>query len=286
MVRTAKVGIIGDYNPELRFHIATVEALKHAAKALSVAVDVQWLPTESLAERSARKTLEQFDALWCSPGSPYRSMDGALEGIRFARERGRPFFGTWGGFQHALVEYARNVLGIRDAEHEESAPGASTLFISKLACSLVGKTQKIEIAPDSLASQAYGGKEVLEQFFCNYGLNPAFRAEIDQGDLVVSGVDSEGEVRIVEIPAHPFYLATLFLPQVASKPDSPHPLIAAYLQAAVAVKAGKTTWPERSPKPKPGFERNKKRRSGPGDRTGRPARIFHEDRQKERIRGW
>ena len=126
------------------------------------------------------------------------------------------------------------MLGIRDAEHEESAPGASTLFISKLVCSLVGKTQEIKIAPDSIAHRAYGKQEVMEQFFCNYGLNPVFRNEVNKGKLSITGVDPEGEVRIVELSDHPFYVATLFLPQVASKPESPHPLILAYLKAAEA----------------------------------------------------
>jgi CTP synthase (UTP-ammonia lyase) len=94
MSRTIRVGIIGDYNPDSRFHTATNEALKHVAKALSVPVDFKWLPTQSLENKSGWKTLEQFDALWCSPGSPYRSMDGALQGIRFAREMGWPFIGT------------------------------------------------------------------------------------------------------------------------------------------------------------------------------------------------
>ena len=126
------------------------------------------------------------------------------------------------------------MLGIKDAEHEESAPGASTLFISKLACSLVGKTQEIKIAPDSIAHRAYGKQEVMEQFFCNYGLNPVFRNEVNKGKLNITGVDPEGEVRIVELSDHPFYVATLFLPQVASKPESPHPLVLAYLKAAAA----------------------------------------------------
>jgi CTP synthase (UTP-ammonia lyase) len=239
---TTKVGIIGDYNPRLRFHKATDEALIHTAKVLSRAVDFRWLSTQSLEHKTSLKKLEQFDALWCSPGSPYKSMEGALRGIRFARGRGRPFIGTWGGFQHALLEYARNVLGIRDAEHEESAPGASTLFISKLACSLVGKTQEIRIAPDSIAHRAYGEQRVTEQFFCNYGLNPAFRDEINTGKLNITGVDPEGEVRIVELSDHPFYVATLFLPQVASKPESPHPLMVAYLKAAAAFRTGRITW--------------------------------------------
>ena len=128
-------------------------------------------------------------------------------------------------------------MGIRDAEHEESAPGASTLFISRLACSLVGKTQKIKIAPDSTAHRAYGKQGVMEQFFCNYGLNPAFRNEVDRGKLSITGVDPEGEVRIVELTNHPFYVATLFLPQVASKPENPHPLMLAYLKAAAAFQS-------------------------------------------------
>jgi CTP synthase (UTP-ammonia lyase) len=132
------------------------------------------------------------------------------------------------------------VLGIKDAEHEESAPGASTLFISKLACSLVGKTQEIKVAPDSIAHRAYGKREVMEQFFCNYGLNPVFRDEVGKGKLSVTGVDPEGEVRIVELSGHPFYVATLFLPQVASKQGSPHPLILAYLKAAAAFQARRT----------------------------------------------
>ncbi len=128
------------------------------------------------------------------------------------------------------------MLGIKDAEHEESAPDAPTLFISKLACSLAGKTQRITITPESLAGRAYGKQEVLEQFFCNYGLNPRFRKEIGKGKLSVTGVDHDGEVRIVESSDHPFYVAVLFLPQVCSTPESPHPLIVAFLKAAVVFK--------------------------------------------------
>ena len=94
MTGTISVGIIGDYNPDLRFHAATNEALKHAAKALSLALDFEWLPTQSLEEQSEQKNVDRFHALWCSPGSPYKSMDGALLGVRFAREAGRPFIGT------------------------------------------------------------------------------------------------------------------------------------------------------------------------------------------------
>lgn len=94
MHKSLSVGIIGDYNPASRFHLATDAALHHAAAALSVAVDVVWLPTPSLEGERRAATLAQFDALWCAPGSPYQSMEGALASIRFAREQGRPFVGT------------------------------------------------------------------------------------------------------------------------------------------------------------------------------------------------
>jgi CTP synthase (UTP-ammonia lyase) len=89
-----RVGMIGDYDPNLRFHIATDEALGHAAATLSASVETSWLPTPSLAKGSVGTILKEFDALWCSPGSPYKSMDGALRGIQFAREEGWPFIGT------------------------------------------------------------------------------------------------------------------------------------------------------------------------------------------------
>jgi CTP synthase (UTP-ammonia lyase) len=89
-----KVGVIGDYDPNLRSHIPTKEALGHAAEALSISVDSSWLPTQSLANGFVESTLQKFDALWCAPGSPYKSMDGALRGIQFAREKRWPFIGT------------------------------------------------------------------------------------------------------------------------------------------------------------------------------------------------
>jgi CTP synthase (UTP-ammonia lyase) len=95
MNRQVKVGIIGDYDPKKFFsHIPTGEALNHAASALAVSVDYTWLPTLSLVDESRGETLKQFDALWCAPGSPYESMDGALQSIRFAREMRWPFIAT------------------------------------------------------------------------------------------------------------------------------------------------------------------------------------------------
>lgn len=132
-------------------------------------------------------------------------------------------------------------MGIQNAEHEETAPSAQTLLITKLTRSLVGKTQRIKIKPESCAYQAYKQQEVIERFQCNYGLNPRFYDAVGNGPLKITGVDVEGGARIVELSDHPFYVATLFLPQTSSRPERPHPLIVGYLRAAIASKASRKT---------------------------------------------
>src|ERR1041385_7607653 len=108
-----RIGLIGDYNPRVVAHDAIPKALQLAAEPLGIPrVEACWLPIASLTQVSnenSNEKLRAFDGLWCVPGSPYSSMDGALEAIRFARTTGMPFRGTCGGFQHAMIEYARNV---------------------------------------------------------------------------------------------------------------------------------------------------------------------------------
>jgi CTP synthase (UTP-ammonia lyase) len=229
-----KIGVIGDLDPSLAFHKATNEAIFHAGEALGLKVSVSWISTPTLNQKPAHEILSTFDAIWCSPGSPYQSMEGALEGIRVARENSWPFFATWGGFQHALIEYARNVLGIPDADHEESSPEGKNLLINRLECSLAGRTCKVVLVPESNSAKAYGRNDASEQFHCNFGLNPIFRDRLFQGPLRVSGLDENGEVRMAEIIGHPFFMATLFLPQLSSTLLEPHPLIISFLKAAMA----------------------------------------------------
>jgi CTP synthase (UTP-ammonia lyase) len=130
-------------------------------------------------------------------------------------------------------------MGFLDAEHEETAPNAPTLIISKLSCSLVGTTQAIKIMPGTLAYKAYGQREVTEQFSCTYGFNADFRGQIDEGKLRITGVGPDEEIRIVELSDHRFYVATLFLPQNSSRADKPHPLIVEYLRAALDFRSSK-----------------------------------------------
>ncbi len=123
-----------------------------------------------------------------------------------------------------------------DAEHEETAPQAGTLLISKMVCSLAGKSEQIKIAPGTLAYRSYGKEISTEQFRCNFGLNPDYWETISRSGLKISAVGPEGEARIVELPTHRFFLATLFLPQLSSTPARPHPLLVEFLRAAIEPK--------------------------------------------------
>lgn len=229
------VAIIGDFDAAFTPHPATDEAIGHAAAHLGIDVDVRWLPTDAL-ERDLEPA-RAADALWCAPGSPYRSMAGALEALRHSREHGVPTLGTCGGCQHIVIEYARHVLGFEDAQHAEYDPYASNLFISELACSLAGQTMPVSLEPGSRVAELYGATDAEEEYYCNFGLNPEHQRTLDDGGLRITGFDADGEARVLELEDHPFYLATLFVPQTSSTPERPHPLVAGFLEAAVRVTA-------------------------------------------------
>ena len=123
-------------------------------------------------------------------------------------------------------------MGIAGAEHEEVDPGAADLVISQLACSLRGVEQEVVLTPGTLAAEAYGVARAVEQFLCRFGVNEAYRERLFSGGLRVSGTDAEGNVRIAESTTHPFFMGTLFVPQMTSEPGRPHPLMLAFVRAA------------------------------------------------------
>jgi CTP synthase (UTP-ammonia lyase) len=227
MTSTLRVALVGDYSPEILAHVAIPKALELAAAAESIPTTSEWLPTSSLDPLQ----LASFHAVWCVPGSPYANMQSALNAIRFARENNHPFLGTCGGFQHALIEYARNVLGRTEADHAESNPTAALPLIAPLSCSLSGTTGRIELKPQSRIADIYGCHQISEQYNCNYGLNPTFNSLLEGSALVATGTDQNREVRVVELFGHPFFFATLFQPERSALSGRAHPLISAFLRA-------------------------------------------------------
>ncbi len=232
---TIQIGLIGDFSSEVTAHIAIPKALAIVANDLDVEVKITWLATDSILPDI--EPLSTFDGLWCVPASPYASMDGALSAIRIAREQNRPFLGTCGGFQHALIEYVRNVLGYEEAEHAESNPAATMPLIAPLSCSLVEAKGTIKLKRNSQISRIYGKDEVIEQYHCNYGVNVRYQRLLELGEMKITGVDTEDEPRVVELAGHPFFIATLFQPERSALSGIVHPLIRAYVQAAFSVHA-------------------------------------------------
>jgi CTP synthase (UTP-ammonia lyase) len=166
---TARIGLIGDYDPTVPAHQAIPVALRLAGER----VEPVWVHTATLTGDVPAK-LAEFAGLWCVPASPYANTAGALAAIRYARESGRPFLGTCGGFQHALLEYARHVLGVADADHAELHPDAAVPLIAPLTCELVERTGAVHFADGSRLRRIYGAASAVEPYHCRYGLNPEY----------------------------------------------------------------------------------------------------------------
>ncbi|PWK44756.1 CTP synthase C-terminal region-related (seleno)protein [Pseudomonas sp. OV226] len=225
-----RIALIGDYDPQVTAHQAIPVALGMAAEQLSLNVQFQWLATDQI---NADTPLQDFDGFWCLPGSPYRDMDGALRAIRFAREQQRPFLGTCGGFQHAVLEYARDVLGWEDAEHGETHPDAARALLTPLTCSLLEAVDSIHLVEGSLIANAYETTEIREGYHCRFGVNPEFERELLIQQLHAVGHDSQGDLRAVELTGHPFFVATLFQPERAALKGILPPLVRAFIKACV-----------------------------------------------------
>ncbi len=217
------IAIVGDHNPDYLTHLATDAAFAQ------MGVHARWVPTPTVGDDPS--LLGEYDGVLVAPGSPYVSMEGALAAIRYAREHDLPLLGTCGGFQHVVIEFARNVAGIRGAAHAETNPQASELVCVPLACSLVGQQHPVLIEPGTLAAKLYRVVETVEPFFCGFGLNPSYQGVLEQAGMHFTGFDENREPRVLELPEHSFFLATLFVPQAAHTQTRQHPLLVGFVEA-------------------------------------------------------
>jgi CTP synthase (UTP-ammonia lyase) len=228
-----RIALVGDFDPAVIAHRAIPEALQLSARRLGVEVAPRWVATDAIGPTA--HMVSSCAAVWCVPASPYKSTAGALAAIRLARESSRPFLGTCGGFQHALLEYARNVLGLTEAVHAETDPDVGMPVITPLACSLIEKSEDVFLKEGSRLRDIYLSDRAKEQYHCNYGLNSAY-AELftGQSGLRIAATGAAGEVRAVELAHHPFFVATLFQPERSGLRGVVHPLVASFLATAVA----------------------------------------------------
>jgi CTP synthase (UTP-ammonia lyase) len=220
-----RIALVGDRNPEYLTH----RELDASIALMPAGVEARWVATDGPGAR----TLDAFDALWIVPGTPYRDEEPVLAAIERARRDGVPILGTCGGFQHMLVEFARNAAGMPDAAHAETDPDAGLHVVSALACSLVGERRTVVTVPGTLVAELCGEAPFTGFHWCSYGLEPAHLERLVAAGLVVSATAPDAGVEAVELPGHPFYVATLFQPQVGTSASGAlHPLVAALVERA------------------------------------------------------
>ena len=229
---TTSIALVGDYSAEVIAHQAIPRALELCSQVLNRSVVGTWVPTASLGD--VAKDLSGYSALWVVPRSPYENMTGVLAAIRWARENKIPFVGTCGGFQHAMIEIARNVAHLPLADHAETNPVGTELVISALTCSLAETSGAVRFVEGSRIARAYGNLSAEEGYHCNYGINPAYRGRLEDAGLFFSAFDSKGAIRGAELAGHPFFVGTLFQPERLALRGLPPPLVTAFVRAASA----------------------------------------------------
>ena len=224
-----RIVLVGDYDATSVAHRAIPMALAMAADALHADVAWEWLPTRVITGDTQR-LLDPYAAVWCVPGSPYENANGALAAIAFARKAGRPFLGTCGGFQHAMLEYSQSAWGIV-AVHAETNPDAHNPVIAPLMCSLLEVKGALHFEPGSRLAEIYGRSTATEEYHCSFGLNPIYAERLKSGPLKVAARDDEGSVRAIELDDHPFFVATLFQPERGALRNELPPLVRAFVAA-------------------------------------------------------
>ncbi len=221
---STSIAVVGDRDTSLLTH----RELDAAIARMPTWAEARWVGTDRLPLE-----LDELGGVWLAPGTPYRDDAAVYALIRDVREGGVPFLGTCGGFQYALVEFARHVADAPDAAHAETDPDAAEPVVGMLGCSLVGARRTVTCVPGTRLAAVCGTDPFPGFHWCNFGLSPEWIARLEHAGLVVAAHADDAGVEGVELPAHPFFLATLFQPQVGAANGGPlHPLIGAFCAAA------------------------------------------------------
>jgi CTP synthase (UTP-ammonia lyase) len=234
LMQSVRVALIGDFDPQITAHRAIERSLQLLSSDTDGprSLEWKWIATSQLTNGGVTEMLSAFDAVWCVPGSPYKSESGAMAAIQFARTNNKPFLGTCAGCQHAVLEYARNVLGITGAENAEGNPQAAVPLISPLLCSLVEVDDEIHFTAGSRVEKIYGKDRANESYHCRFGLNPKLEHLLSGSQLEITGRDKNGEARAFEIKSQKFYILTQYQPERSALAGKVHPLIEAFVKAA------------------------------------------------------
>ena len=248
-IHEVTIAVVGKYIKYQDAYKSVYESLDHAGIAHQTRVIVRRIESEDIEREGAENVLGGIDGVLVPGGFGYRGVAGKIEAIRFARERGVPFFGICLGLQCAVVEFARNVLGLEDANTTEIDRNCRhpvvCLLDDQYSITQMGGTMRLgsyptDLREGSLAQSAYGGSQVRERHRHRYEFNGVYRDQFEANGMAISGTSPDGKlVEVVEIPNHPWFLAVQCHPEFRSKPTQSHPLFRSFLQAALNRRKGR-----------------------------------------------
>ena len=241
------IGFVGKYVQLVESYKSLNEALLHGGIANETKVDIVHIDSELIEQQGAASVLASFDGIVVAPGFGARGTEGKIEAVKYAREKGVPFFGICFGMQLATVEYARNVCGLAGANSSEIDPSTphpvvdlmpdqrgvtdkgATMRLGKYACTLKAGTK---------AAEAYGSTEISERHRHRWEINNNYRDTLEKHGMVLSGLSPDGRlVEMIELPQHPYFVACQFHPEFKSRPRQPHPLFSRFVKASVDAQA-------------------------------------------------
>jgi len=239
-----RIAMVGKYMELHDAYISIFDALRHGAAHHRVEADVIRIDSERLEEAGAEALLAGVDGILVPGGFGRRGIEGKIQAIRYARESGTPYLGLCLGLQCAVIEYAREVCGLPGANStefdEETSHPVITILPEQLQVENMGATMRLgawpcELAAGSLAERLYGAKRIEERHRHRYEVNPDYHQRLRDAGMVLSGTSPSGRlVELVELPDHPFFIATQAHPEFKSRPTRAHPLFAGFIEAAAA----------------------------------------------------
>jgi len=244
-----QIGLVGKYVELPDAYKSIIEAFIHAGAAIECRVRVQYIHSELISEQNVAKKLGELDGVLVAPGFGDRGIEGKITAIKYVRENNIPFFGICLGMQMAVIEFARNILGWKDAHSTEMNPETKHAVIDMMAdqknITAKGGTMRLgsytcEVSKDSRAYKAYEKTKITERHRHRYEFNNKFQKDFEKNGLSITGINPETKLaEIVEIKSHPYFVAVQFHPEYKSTVLNPHPLFVRFLKAALTKSLGK-----------------------------------------------
>ena len=241
-VKKVKIGIVGKYIKLEDSYLSVVESIKHAGYANGVGVEIGFVDSETVTEDNAKEKLSKFNGIIVPGGFGNRGIEGKIQTVKYARESNVPFLGICLGMQMAVVEFARDILKLEDANslefNEKTKNPVIHIMETQKNITKKGGTMRLGAYPcvlqkDSLASKLYNAEEISERHRHRYEFNNYYKKEMEKHGIIFSGTSPDGQlVEIIELKEHPYFIASQFHPEFKSRPDRPQPLFVGLLAAA------------------------------------------------------